>query len=148
MRPLNNFKTCIWNDRLSWLLLIYPMKSKVKEKMTNGGISPQTRSFSADQLEIVEEMLNHMQAKCIEFPLNWQKRLNSKKERICPGAFVIYCPETKSNKMQTKQKLNFSVLWKVIAMAQPYNRLFCDLSGVGGCTGTHQFHAAHIKLKT
>ncbi len=25
---------------------------------------------------------------------------------------------------QTKQKLNFSVLWKVIAMARPYNRLF------------------------
>ncbi len=25
---------------------------------------------------------------------------------------------------QTKQKLNFSVLWKVIAMAQPYNKLF------------------------
>lgn len=47
---------------------------KVKEKMTNEVFRHKLDHFSADQLEIVEEMLNYMQAKCIGIPIKLAKK--------------------------------------------------------------------------
>ena len=55
--------------------------------MTNEVFRHKLDHFSADQLEIVEEMLNYMQAKCIGIPIKLaKKRLNSKlKGTLLPG---------------------------------------------------------------
>ncbi len=47
---------------------------KVKEKMTQEVFRQKLDHFSAEQQEIVEEMLNYMQAKCIGIPMKMAKK--------------------------------------------------------------------------
>lgn len=72
---VEQFQTLYMERQVELALADLPEEiKKVKEKMTQEVFRQKLDHFSAEQQEIVEEMLNYMQAKCIGIPMKMAKK--------------------------------------------------------------------------